>query len=164
MHTRPVKKPMFTRREVAKLTGLTSGQVRHLYETGMIRFEKLDPENISSPIIFHWNTLLECRVIANLRRLGISLQKLRRAKNYLLDLDPKANLSDHTFALLGNELLIVKSSEVEKKLLVQVTGRNVGQFILFPVSDLQHELDEQAEIIKIADWQKRKNIRIVQVA
>ena len=152
---------MFSRHEVAKLTGLTPGQVRHLYDTGMIRYEKLDPQNV---FYFHWNTLLECRAIANLRRLGISLQKLRRARNYLLDIDPRSNLSDHTFALLGNELLIVKSSEVETKLLVQVTGKYVGQFVLFPVADLQNELDKQAEIIKIVDWQKRKNTRVVQIA
>jgi DNA-binding transcriptional MerR regulator len=161
METRPT---MFTRKEVSKLTGLSPSQIRYLYDSGMVRFQKVDPSIPNSAVLFPWNTLLEYRAIADLRSLGISLQKLRKAKNYLLDQDPDANLSRFTFALLGEELLLVQSDEVASKLLVQVTGRNVGQFILLPVADLQNELDRQAKILKIYDWSKRRNTKTIQVA
>lgn len=152
---------MFTRNEILKLTGLTLQQLRRLYDNdnGLVKPVKTDPSNPKSPVVFSWNTLLEIRAISDLRSLGISLQKLRKAKNYLLDASPDANLSQHAFVLLGNELLIIKNDDPSRsRLLVQVTGRNVGQTCinLLPVELLGEELDQIAKKVKIRDWQIRK--------
>lgn len=72
---------LFSRQEVLKLTGLSSGQLSRLDKSGVVEPTKLGSE--SHPVVLYTlNQVLELRAIARLRE-QLSMQEIRKVVDYI---------------------------------------------------------------------------------
>jgi DNA-binding transcriptional MerR regulator len=96
----------FTMDVVSRLTGLSEWQLRRLDADGIFHLS-LAQENRRRPYsrIYTFADLVSLRVIAKLRKLGISRQEIRRAANLLKEL-PGASWEGTQFFVAGGKLYL----------------------------------------------------------
>jgi DNA-binding transcriptional MerR regulator len=135
---------VFSRQEVLKLTGLSSGQLSRLDKSGVVEPTKLGSE--SHPVVLYsLNQVLELRVIAALRT-QLSMQEIRKVVNYIREYGFDTALSGKFLIFCGEQLYWICSDESLQETIIKLTGKNRGQVILkaiHPIGDILSDLQEE---------------------
>jgi DNA-binding transcriptional MerR regulator len=136
---------VFSRQEVLKLTGLSSGQLSRLDKSGVVEPTKLGSE--SHPVVLYsLNQVLELRVIAALRT-QLSMQEIRKVVSYIREHEFDKAIFGRFLIFCGDQLYWVHSGASVEETIIKLTGKNRGQLILkavHPIGDILSDL--QAEI------------------
>ncbi len=135
---------VFSRQEVLKLTGLSSGQLSRLDKSGVVEPTKLGSE--SHPVVLYsLDQVLELRVIAALRT-QLSMQEIRKVVNYIREHGFDTALSGKFLIFYGEQLYWICSDESLQETIIKLTGKNRGQVILkaiHPIGDILSDLQEE---------------------
>jgi uncharacterized protein (DUF433 family) len=136
----------FTADRVLRLTGLTKRQLQYWEETGLIRpsYSRPDARGRGRPRLYDFRDLVELRTVAELRRHGISLQLVRKVRDYLRGLDYEKPLSVLSFDVLDGELYFAEAGTVRK-------GRRPEQTILHVTVPLPHIVAQLKEQVAALD-------------
>jgi len=115
----------FTADRVLRLTGLSKRQLQYWEETGLIRasYSRPGARGRGRPRLYDFRDLVELRTVGELRRDGISLQLIRKVRDYLRGLDYEKPLAELSFDVLDGELYFAEAGTVRQ-------GRRPEQTIL----------------------------------
>jgi hypothetical protein len=157
MHKADIVKA-FTRPEVMRLTGLTIDQIKYLGRTSVAM---IVGHRVGRGAVYDFSQLVELRAIADLRDQGLSLQKIRKARNYLLNTFGLADLRDRCFVIWNGELhLIENNAESKAAIVMAVTGKGAGQVVitgLVETNQVLLELDELSKVANLQNWKDRRD-------
>ena len=71
--------------KVAKLVGISYRQLDHWTTTGLVRASVRDADGSGSQRLYSFEDIVELKVIKQLRDAGVSLQRIRRALDFVRD-------------------------------------------------------------------------------
>ncbi|WP_179071982.1 MerR family transcriptional regulator [Nostoc sp. C057] len=136
---------LFSRQEVLKLTGLSSGQLSRLDKSGVVEPTKLGSE--SHPVVLYTlNQVLELRAIARLRE-QLSMQEIRKVVDYIRKHGFDKSLSGKFLIFCNEHLYWVKSDE-SVETIVKLSGKNKGQVVIkaiHPIGDILSDLEKEIQ-------------------
>ena len=125
----------FGAKMVKEITGVSRMQLQHWDRTGIVRPSRKVGAGKGSRREYAFKDLVQLKVAKSLRDEGISLQKIRKALEYLRKHFPdvKAPLAELRFVTNGVDIFVVTASREE--ILDALTGQLVFAFALGKMND-----------------------------
>ena len=108
----------FTTKQVMSFTGLTSRQLNYFDTTGLLSPSVQPAHGRGTSRLYSFRDVVVLRLIAKLRRQGISLQTVRKAVDYLHTME-QTTLSDSVLAINGEDVVMVERDQLAVSLLKQ---------------------------------------------
>jgi len=98
-----VTEGLFGRREVARLLGMSEGEVRYWERTGLIRPAERD----KGESLFDFKALVAFRAVRYLRREGLSVRRIRKYAERVKEMVPEAEqpLAEVRISLVGRQVV-----------------------------------------------------------
>ncbi|MCL5012888.1 MAG: MerR family transcriptional regulator [Firmicutes bacterium] len=109
----------FTTKQVMSFTDLTSRQLNYFDTTGLLSPSVKRAHGRGTSRLYSFRDVVALRLIAKLRRQGISLQAVRKAVNYLHTMKEQTTLSASVLAVNGNDVVLVERDQLVVSLLKQ---------------------------------------------
>ncbi len=127
----------FTTKQVAAFTQLTTRQLNYFDMINLLSPSVQSAQGRGTYRLYGFRDVVALRLIAKLRRQGISLQAVRKAVNYLHTME-QTTLSASVLAVNGDDVILVDQNQLAISLLKQP-----GQFcFLIDVGGITHEVEE----------------------
>lgn len=146
----------FTRQEAISLTGVNSGRLSYLDETGLVKPEKFG--NPKHPkVIYSWEKVLQLKVIDRLRE-RLSLQEIRRVIEFLKQRNYEPSLFTYNLVFVGKQLYLIEDWKEFGMLVLNASGKNKGQIAIHQIGEIGEvfsELQREAEKHHVLDFDKR---------
>jgi len=146
----------FTRQESLSITGMTSGRLSYLDETGLI-----SPEKIGNPkrpkVIYSVEQVIELKVIGRLRE-KLSLQEIRKVLEFLKARNYEQSLFTCNLIFVDDELYLIEDWEAFGMKVLKASGKNKGQIAIHDVGKIGEvisDLKREAEKHHVLDFEKR---------
>jgi DNA-binding transcriptional MerR regulator len=127
---------IFSRQEVLKLVGLSSGQL-----------SRLDGSDKHPVVLYTLEQLFELRIIAALRK-KLSMQEIRKVVDHIRDNAFDKALFGKFFIFCDNQLYWVQSSDSMEDTIVRLTGKHRAQVVMKavdPIGDIMSDLQKELE-------------------
>ncbi|HLO83894.1 MAG TPA: MerR family transcriptional regulator [Nostocaceae cyanobacterium] len=155
---------LFTRQEVLKLTGLSSGQLSRLDKSGIVQPTKLGSE--SHPVVlYNLDQVLELRIIYALRQ-QLSMQEIRKVIDYIRNNGFDTTLLGKFLIFCNGQLYWVQSDELGETI-IELTGNNRGQAVIkaiHPIGDVLSDLQKEMKRRDLIDFNKSGNHTPISIA
>jgi len=129
--------------QVCKIVGITYRQLDHWARTDLIRPSIAAANGSGSQRLYSYGDLLEFKVVKSLRDAGVSLQKSRRAIEYLRE-HVGTDLASSHLVLDGSKSILARSGDE----IVDLLHSGQGVLNVVPLGPVLEELD--AKILKFA--------------
>lgn len=127
----------FTTKQVAVFSHLTLRQLNYFDSTGLLSPSIQSAQGRGTYRLYSFRDVVALRLIAKLRKQGISLQAVRKAVDYLHVVEQTA-LSDGVLAINGEDVVLVERDQLAVSLLKQP-----GQLcFLIDMGGIMHEVEE----------------------
>jgi len=130
---------------VCTIVGITYRQLDYWARTGLIRPSIADAQGSGSQRLYSYRDLVSLKVIKNLLDAGVSLQKARRAIDYLRE-NLGEELSSANLVLQGTDSVIARSGED----LFDLVRQGQGVLNIVPLGPVVDELDQRIHEIQPA--------------
>jgi DNA-binding transcriptional MerR regulator len=146
----------FTRQEAIFLTGLNSGRLSYLDETGLVKPEKFG--NPKRPkVIYSWEQILQLKIIDRLRE-RLSLQEIRKVIEFLKERNYKPSLFTCNLVFVGKQLYLIEDWKEFGMMVLNASGESKGQIAIYQIGEIGEvfsELQREAEKHHVLDFDKR---------
>jgi DNA-binding transcriptional MerR regulator len=144
----------FTRQEVIKMTGVNSGRLSYLDQTGVVVPEKFG--NPQHPKVFYsWEKVLQIKVIDRLRE-RLSLQEIRNILKFLEQRNYQPSLFQCNLVFVGDRLYLIEDWEEFGHMILEASGKNKGQLVVQEIGAIGEVIAElQAMKDEVLDFEKR---------
>jgi DNA-binding transcriptional MerR regulator len=146
----------FTRQEALSITGITSGRLSYLDETGLVTPQKFG--NPKRPkVIYSAEQIIELKVISRLRE-KLSLQEIRKVLEFLKSRNYEQSLFSCNLIFVDNQLYLIEDWEKFGMMVLTASGKNKGQVVIHEVGKIGEvisDLRREAEKHHVLDFEKR---------
>ena len=146
----------FSRQETLGLTGLTSNQLSYLDKLGLVV-----PHRSGHPkhptVTYTPEQVLEIQLIKRLRE-KVSNQEIKEALELLKSRNYDPLLFNVRLLSFNSKLYWIENEDELQKNIVELTGKNKGQILMFtvdPIGDVVSELWNEAVKNEVLDFEKR---------
>jgi DNA-binding transcriptional MerR regulator len=146
----------FTRQEALSITGITSGRLGYLDETGLI-----SPQKFGNPkrpkVIYSVEQVIELKVISRLRE-RLSLQEIRKVIDFLKHRNYEQSLFTCNLVFADNQLYLIEDWEEFGMMVLKASGKNKGQIVIHEIGkigEVLSDLRNEAEKHQVLDFEKR---------
>src|SRR5919199_1572582 len=103
---------LFSSGDAQRLLGVTYRQLTYWDRTAVVRPTALPAAGRGSRRLYTLNDVLQLKLIRRLREAGLSLQKIRRARDVIAELpDEPAPLAELEVVTDGQRILVIRSDE-----------------------------------------------------
>jgi uncharacterized protein (DUF433 family) len=129
----------FTAERVRAITELSLRQLQYWDERGFLKPSLTARQGRGRKRLYSFGDLVSLKVAGQLRKLGISLQQIRKVDGHLRELDYRNPLAELRFFVSGSVLYFEESGTVR-------TGRELEQVLasyMVPVGEIAHSLAGQ---------------------
>lgn len=146
----------FTRQEALSITGITSGRLSYLDETGLVTPQKFG--NPKRPkVIYSVEQIIELKVISRLRE-RLPLQEIRKVLDFLKLRNYKQSLFNCKLIFVDEQLYLIEDWEKFGTIVLTASGSNKGQVVIHDVGqigEVMSDLRREAERHQVLDFDKR---------
>jgi len=132
----------FTTEDICQLTGIATYQLSYLKRLGIIKILTVGKKSF-----YTWFDLIEIKTIMKLRE-NASLQQVTNAKNYFKSLGELDSFEDKILIACENKIYYVNITEDFTAKVIEITGQNKGQSVLYRVLKFSAIIDELVERAK----------------
>jgi len=146
----------FTRQETLSITGMTSGRLSYLDETGLVSPQKIG-DSKRPKVIYSVGQVIELKVISRLRE-RLSLQEIRKVIEFLKRRDYKQSLFDCSLIFVDTELFLIEDWKEFGMMVLKASGKNKGQIAIHEIGKIGEVISElrmEAEKHQVLDFEKR---------
>ena len=146
----------FTRQEALSITGITSGRLGYLDETGLI-----SPQKFGNPkrpkVVYSVEQIIELKVISRLRE-RLSLQEIRKVIDFLKSRNYEQSLFNCNLVFADSQLYLIEDWEDFGMMVLKASGKNKGQIVIHEIGkigEVLSDLRKEAEKHQVLDFEKR---------
>lgn len=146
----------FTRQEALSLTGMTSGKLGYLDQTGLVV-----PTKVGNPkrpmVVYSVGQIIDLKVIGRLRE-KLSLQEIRKVLDFLKSRNYEKTLFDCNLIFVESELYLIEDWKDFGTRVLKASGKNKGQVVIHEVGKIGEvltDLRNEAEKSRVLDFEKR---------
>ncbi|MFB2938362.1 hypothetical protein ACE1B6_24205 [Aerosakkonemataceae cyanobacterium BLCC-F154] len=154
---------VFTRQQALYLTGLSSGQLSRLDNSGIVKPTKLGGENHRPTVLYSLSQIWELRTIATLRQ-KLSMQEIKKVVEYLRMNKFEPTLLGKYLIFCNKKLYWITADELNE-IVIELSGKNKGQVVLKAVDPIGESiLNVQREAESRQSWESEQSTRKTPVA
>jgi hypothetical protein len=150
-----ITKHHFTIEDICQLVGIGAYRLTYLKRLGIIK-----DLIVGKKSYYTWYDLVEIKTIMKLRE-NASLQQITNAKDYFKGIGELDSFEDKILVACENKIYYVSVNEDFTAKVIEITGQNKGQSVLYRVLKFSTIIDEIVERAKVENkvislFEKRK--------
>ncbi|MBW4490754.1 MAG: MerR family transcriptional regulator [Trichocoleus desertorum ATA4-8-CV12] len=146
----------FTRQEALSITGITSGRLSYLDETGLVKPQRIGASK-RPRVVYSVGQIIELKVISRLRE-KLSLQEIRTVIAFLKSRNYEQSLFNCNLIFVDAELYLIEDWESFGTMVLKASGKNKGQIVIHEIGKIGEvisDLRREAEKHQVLDFEKR---------